>query len=124
MGLLIAEEHPLFRRFPTAFHTDYQWWLMARQRSLRLPDERLAEGILVRQMDSYAQLRTLAMLLELRVGAGRVLISTMGLPDLPQKPEVRALRRALLAYARSEDFRPKAEVSADELRSLLPGCLE
>ena len=33
MGLLIAEEHPLFRRFPTAFHTDYQWWLMAGQRA-------------------------------------------------------------------------------------------
>ena len=124
MGLLIAEEHPLFRRFPTSFHTDYPWWLMSRQRSLRLPDEKLADVVLVRQMDSYAELRSLAMLLELRVGDGRILISTMGLPDLPQKPEVRALRRALLAYAQSDEFRPGTAVSAEELRALLPGCLE
>jgi hypothetical protein len=64
------------------------------------------------------------MLLELRVGDGRILISTMGLPDLPQKPEVRALRRALLTYAKSDEFRPGTAVSAEELRALLPGCLE
>ena len=119
MGLLIDEEHPVFRSFPTSFHTDYQWWLMAGQRAMRLPDEGLAEGIIVRQMDSYAQLRTMAMLMELRVGKGRLLISTMGLPDLPQKPEVRALRNALIAYAKSEDFEPKVIVSEEEVKALL-----
>ncbi len=121
MGLLIQAEHPAFREFPTAFHTDYQWWLMAGQRSLRLPDEQLADGILIRQLDSYARLRTLALLLEVRVGQGRLLLSTMDLAGLPPKPEVKALRRSLLRYAGSDAFEPKVSVGPEELRALLPG---
>ena len=118
MGLLIQSEHPLFQHFPTSFHTDYQWWLMAGQRALHLPDERWAEGIIVRQMDSYSQLRTLAMLLEARVGRGRLLISSMGLSSLPPKPEVRALQNAICRYMRSEDFQPAASMTPEELISL------
>ena len=124
MGLLIDEEHPALREFPTSFHTDEPWWLMAGQRAAQLPDERLAGGIIIRQMDSYAQLRTLAMLMEFRVGKGRLLISTMGLPDLPQKPEVRALRNALIRYTKSKTFEPKVSVTAAELTQLFPGCMQ
>ena len=124
MGLLIDDQHPLFRHFPTSFHTDYQWWLMAGQRAMRLPDESLAAGILVRQMDSYSQLRSMAMLMELRVGKGKILISSMGLAQLPQKPEVRALRNALVKYAGSADFNPRVSVTPEALKALLPGCVE
>ncbi len=117
MGLLIREDHPLFRRFPTSFHTDYPWWLMAGQCAMRLPDEKAAEGILVRQMDSCSRLDTFAMLLEAKAGAGRILISSMGLEDLPQKPEVIALRNAIVRYMQSAEFLPRAELSVPEIRS-------
>jgi hypothetical protein len=117
MGLLIRDGHPLFKGFPTSFHTDYQWWLMAGQRSMRLEDESAAEGILVRQMDSFSRLGTFAMLLEARVGPGRILISSMGLRELPQKPEVIALRNAMIRYMQSEEFRPRPELTEKQIRS-------
>ena len=120
MGLLIQEDHPLFSDFPTAFHTDYQWWLMAGQRALRLPDERYAGGVLVRQMDSFATLRSFAMLMEVRVGPGRLMISTMDLKRLPPKPEVRALQNAILKYMKTGAFSPKTEMTPEALRALLP----
>ena len=118
MGLLIAEKHPLFRDFPTSFHTDYQWWRMAGQCAMRLPDESFRPGILVRQMDSFSRLGTYAMLLEARVGRGRILISSMGLPDLPQDPEVTTLRNAMIRYAASADFRPRLKWKEKNLRDL------
>jgi hypothetical protein len=120
MGLLIQEDHPLFSAFPTSFHTDYQWWLMAGQRAMRLPDERYAGGVLIRQMDSFATLRSFAMLMEVRVGSGRLMISTMDLKRLPQKPEVRALRNAILQYMKTGAFSPKTEMTPEALRMLLP----
>ena len=120
MGLLIQDGHPLFCFFPTSFHTDYQWWLMAGQRSLRLKDERFSEGVLVRQMDSFAGLRSLAMLMEARVGPGRVMISTMDLKRLEPKPEVRALENAILKYMKGDEFLPRPEMTPEELRELLP----
>ena len=120
MGLLIREDHPLFSAFPTAFHTDYQWWLMAGQRAMRLPDERYAGGVLIRQMDSFATLRSFAMLMEVRVGPGRLMISTMDLKRLPPKPEVRALQNAILKYMKTGAFSPKTEMTPEALRALLP----
>ena len=120
MGLLIQEDHPLFSAFPTSFHTDYQWWLMAGQRAMRLPDERYADGVLIRQMDSFATLRSFAMLTEVCVGPGRLMISSMDLKRLPQKPEVRALQNAILKYMKTGAFSPKTEMTPEALQALLP----
>ncbi len=119
MGLLIDDKHPVFRRFPTSFHTDYQWWRMAGQRAMRLPGESCAGGIIVRQMDSCLRLDTFAMLAEATVGAGKILISSMGLKELPQAPEVTALRNAIIRYMQSEDFRPKADWPPETIRMFI-----
>ena len=33
MGQLIDTEHSIFKEFPTDFHTDWQWWIMATKRA-------------------------------------------------------------------------------------------
>ena len=70
MGQLIDEKHPIFRKFPTSFHTDWQWWPMAGQRAVILP-ERMQT--IVAEMDSYAFLRPMAQLFECRCGNGKLL---------------------------------------------------
>ena len=119
MGLLIEDKHPLFRGFPTSFHTDYQWWRMAGQRAMRLPDESFARGIIVRQMDSCLRMDTFAMLAEARIGKGKILISSMGLRELPQAPEVTALRNAMIRYMQSEDFSPQACWTPEMIRRFI-----
>ena len=119
MGLLIDDGHPLFRAFPTSFHTDYQWWRMAGQRAMRLPDESFAGGIIVRQMDSCLRLDTFAMLAEAKAGAGKIVISSMGLKKLPPAPEVIALRNAVIRYMQSADFDPKAVWIPERIRQFI-----
>ena len=53
-GELIDDSHPLFRNFPTEFHTNWQWWPMAVQRAVILPE---AVSAIITEMDSYAWLR-------------------------------------------------------------------
>ena len=115
MGQLIDEKHPIFRHFPTSFHTDWQWWPMASARALILPRRIKA---IVTEMDSYAFLRPMAQLFECRVGKGRLLVSTFGLHSLQQYPEAKALLAAIYRYLKSEDFAPEQEMTADELRGL------
>ena len=117
MGQLIDAEHPLFARFPTQAHTDWQWWPMASQRALILPDNWQS---IVTLMDSYAKLRPMAQLLECRCGGGRLLLSSMGLQDLLQYPEARALLDAIYAYLVSDKFRPEQEISVEAIRQLVP----
>ncbi len=119
MGLLIEENHPLFEAFPTSFHTDYQWWPMARRVSMRFPDESFSEGFIVRQMDSYSMLRSLAVLAEYRLGNGKIFISSLGLRELSEYPEARALLNAVHRYLGSPSFEPKARITAEQLRQIV-----
>lgn len=116
MGLLIDETHPIFRTFPTQFHTNWQWWPMASQRSVELP-----RGIrpIVTQLDSFARLRHMGMLFECRCGGGLLLFSSMDLNSLKQYPEARALQRAIYRYLDSPDFCPGQELSVQGLADLL-----
>ena len=109
MGQLIQKNHPLFQEFPTESHTNWQWWPMANQRAVVLPESvGLGKSFdaIITEMDSYAFLRPMAQLFECRVGNGKLLYSTLGLQDLQQYPEGRALLRAIYKYLDSDAFAP------------------
>lgn len=116
MGQLIDDSHPLFRNFPTEFHTNWQWWPMAVQRAVILPE---AVSAIITEMDSYAWLRPMAQLFEFRCGGGTVLFSSMGLQDLQQYPEARALLAAIYSYLDSDSFRPEQELSMEALEKMI-----
>lgn len=116
MGQLIDEKHPLFVNFPTEFHTNWQWWPMATQRAIILPEYKKS---IVAQMDSYAYMRPMTQLLECRCGGGRLLLSSMGLQNLQQYPEARALQNAIYQYLVSEQFWPEQEMEAEVLADLV-----
>ena len=63
MGQLIQKDHPLFKEFPTESHTNWQWWPMANQRAVILPDTvKQPFDAIITEMDSYAFLRPMAQL--------------------------------------------------------------
>ncbi len=116
MGQLIDETHPIFRDFPTDSHTDWQWWHMAVQRAVILPERIQA---IVTEMDSYAFLRPMAKLFECRCGGGRLLFSTLNLHHLQQHPEARALLQSIYRYMASEAFQPDQVLSPDWVAELV-----
>ncbi|MBQ7371701.1 MAG: hypothetical protein IJW67_07455 [Blautia sp.] len=120
MGQYIDMAHPIFENFPTDFHTDWQWWPMAVQRAVILPKRYQA---IITEMDSYAYLRPMAQLLECRCGNGKLLFSSMGLQDLQQYPEARALLSAIYTYLVSDKFSPKQEIEPEIIEGLLGGEL-
>lgn len=116
MGLLIDEKHPLFRDFPTEFHTNWQWWAMACQRAVILPAR--IETI-VAELDSYAYLRPMAMLFECRCLNGKLLFSSMGLQNIQNYPECRALLFSIYHYLSSKEFAPTQVISPEFIAGLL-----
>ena len=111
MGLLIDDAHPLFKDFPTSFHSDYQWFVPSSQRAMILPD-----GVrsIVAVLDSYAYLRNMGLILEFNCKKGRVFLSTLSLHK-QDYPECRALLSSIYRYLASDDFRPAQDISYEEL---------
>lgn len=116
MGQLILKDHPLFKTFPTEEFTNYQWWPMASQRAFILPRYM---DTLVTEMDSYATLRPMSQLLEVKCNGGKLMASSMGLWDLQEYPEARALLHSIYSYMDSDEFNPVSEMTPDDINKTL-----
>lgn len=116
MGCLIEASHPIFTKFPTETHSNWQWWAMSNGRAVILPGDMEA---IVTVMDSYARLRQMALLFECRVGSGKLIVSSMGLLEQQEYPEVRALTHAIMDYMNSNNFIPKQELDIEIVRKIL-----
>ena len=120
LGLLCDPGHPALREFPTQWHSDYQWQdAMSHCDAIRY--DLLSPGIkpIVRIIDDWFTARPLALVFEVCVGKGKLLVCGADLyTDLDHRPAARQLRRSLVSYMRSPDFRPAKEVSIDRIRQL------
>jgi hypothetical protein len=117
MGLLCDPTHPALAGFPTATHSDWQWWdLTIRSRSVVL--DGLAATPLVRVIDNFNRNHSLANVFEARVGPGRLIFSAIDLTtDLAKRPAARQLRASLLRYAAGDKFAPAGALTPEELRA-------
>ena len=121
MGQLIDCDHPVFADFPTEFYTNWQWWPMAVQRAVILPKKYKA---IVTEMDSYATLRPMAQLFECRCMGGKLFFSSLGLQNLLQYPECKALLYSIYKYLSSEKIHPAQEIDSEEIAGLVNSTAE
>jgi hypothetical protein len=121
LGILCDPKHPALAEFPTEYHSNWQWWyLIHRAGALRL--DLLPKEIepVVRVIDDWVTARPLGLIIEAKVGAGKVVICGFDLTsEDASDPVSRQMRHSLLAYMDSPQFRPKVEIQVEELRSLI-----
>ena len=81
MGLLIDAHHPALRSFPTATHSDRQWFdLVTGSKALILDDAPKTLRPIVQVIDNVERNHRLGALFEARVGKGRLVVCSFGLP--------------------------------------------
>lgn len=116
MGCVPKPEHPLFEKFPTEAHADWQWWSLTKSRAMIIPDK---VEPLFDVMDCYARLRKLAFMVEARVGEGKILICSMGLLEKQEHAEVRAMLKSIYHYMNSEKFNPAQILTKEDLEKII-----
>ncbi len=121
MGLLISSEHSALAGFPTATHSDWQWYHLA-QAAQPVVLDTLSPTLrpIVQIIDNLERCQRLGLIFEASVGPGRLLVCALDLPALAEKhPEARQLLASLLAYANSELFTPMALIDQASLIAAL-----
>jgi hypothetical protein len=120
MGILCGPQHPALARFPTEFHSNWQWWnLLQHSRTVVLDDTPASFRPIVEVIDHLARNHKAGNLFEVRVGPGRLLVCTMNLPKTAEEdPAARQLLRSLYAYAASPAFDPPQELDGKLLAGL------
>lgn len=116
LGLLMDMSHPLFDRFPTEGRTDWQWWSIIRaSRPLILDGTPSSLRPLIQVVDNVERNHKLALLLECRVGDGRLMLSVTDPARAAATPEGTAYLRAILDWLQRDP--------ADDLPVLTPAAL-
>ena len=119
-GALMQADHPLFRDFPTDDWQDLQWWeLTNRAQCINLAEFPADFQPIVQPIDTWHLSRKLGMLLEARVGKGRLILTTFDLTTaLDRRIVARQLRSSILQYMQSPDFQPTLTLEPETLRHL------
>ncbi|MDF7814962.1 sugar-binding domain-containing protein [Hymenobacter sp. YC55] len=120
-GFVVNAAHPALADFPTDTHSDLQWWEIVNQAQvMHLEDFPAGFRPIVQPIDTWFLNRRLALVLEARVGKGRLLVSSANLSpnEDAQRPAARQLFYSLLRYAQSAQFQPAAAVDLAVVRDL------
>jgi hypothetical protein len=121
LGFLCDPNLPALAKFPTDFHSNWQWWhLVKNSRPIQFDDTPDDYRPMVQVIDNFVRNSKLGLIAETKVGAGKMLICAIDLPGNQDKPEARQLLHSLLQYAGSGKFAPKAEIDVELLKKLLP----
>jgi len=74
---------------------------------------------IVRIVDDWFENRRTALLFEVKLGKGKLLVSGIDLhSDLTQRPEARQLLYSLKKYMSSDQFNPAITMESDDIKSL------
>ena len=120
LGILTNPEHPIFKGFPTEMHTNWQWFPVIKE-SHPLVLDNFAKDYrpIVLVIDNIERNHKLGLVMEWKVGAGKLLVCMSDLEKAAKYPEGKAFYQSVIDYMRSADFNPSAEITVDELKKKL-----
>lgn len=120
LGILTNPKHPIFKGFPTEMHTNWQWFPVIKE-SHPLVLDNFAKDYrpIVQVIDNIERNHKLGLVMEWKVGAGKLLVCMSDLEKAAKYPEGKAFYQSVIDYMRSADFNPSSEISVDELKKKL-----
>lgn len=120
LSILTNPEHPIFKGFPTEMHTNWQWFPVIKE-SHPLVLDNFAKDYrpIVQVIDNIERNHKLGLVMEWKVGAGKLLVCMSDLEKAAKYPEGKAFYQSVIDYMRSADFNPSAEITVDDLKKKL-----
>ena len=125
-GLLIDNTHPVFSNFPTEKHTNWQWWdLLTRCQPMILDSDKNSNPFpknvkpLVQPIDTWKINRKLALVMEVKVGKGKLLVCSIDIEtDLDKRPATKQFRKGLVEYMLSDAFNPQTVITVNMIKEI------
>ena len=121
MGLLIDNKHAALADFPSAAHTDWQWWsiLTPSPGAVVLDQVNLKAKPIVQVIDAFSRNQKLGLIFEAKVGKGHLVICAADFSNEALKDPMRCqLHSSLVRYLANSKSLPKDTLSESQLNLL------
>lgn len=119
-GILCDPAHPAFADFPTDYHSDLQWWeILHHQQVMILDSFPAGYKPIVQPIDTWFLNRRLGLIIEARVGKGKIMICSADLQsDIDNRPVARQLYNSLINYMSSDRFKPEWKIDYTTIKDI------
>ena len=115
-GILTDPEHPIYTYFPTEYHSNLQWWsILNRTQVINLEEFPTDYRPILQPIDTWFMNRRLGAILEVKVGKGKLLITSM---PLDKDTASKQLDYSIKEYMNSKDFDPQTEVNVEVIQNI------
>ncbi|MFV0604538.1 MAG: beta-glucuronidase, partial [Niabella sp.] len=120
LGILLNNQHPAFKYFPTSYYSNLQWWeIVNKAQVMHLEDFPKSFRLLVQPIDTWFMNRRLGLIFETKVGKGKLMVSSADLQsNLQERPAAKQLLYSLQQYMLSPNFNPANAVNINLVRDL------
>jgi hypothetical protein len=120
LGILCDPKLPVFRDFPTEFHSNWQWWDPVSHSQAMILDGFPAElKPLIQPIDTWFENRRLALAFEAKTNNGKLMVCSIDLNNISEDRLVsKQLLVSVLNYMNSEMFNPQVEVDINKIKEL------
>lgn len=120
LGLLIKNDHPIFKDFPTSFHSDIQWWELVHKQQVMIIDSFPNNfSPIVQPIDTWFLNRRLAILFEAKVFNGKIIVCSSDLfNNLDKRIVARQLLYSIVNYMNSDKFNPIFELDYKRIQEI------
>jgi hypothetical protein len=121
LGILCNPKHPVFSKFPTDYHSDWQWWDPLTHAQVMILDDFPANiRPLIQPIDDWFEARRLALVFEAKTNGGKLMVCSIDLKNISEERLVsKQLMLSILNYMNSESFNPKIEVEMSKINGLI-----
>ena len=121
LGILCNPKHPALSQFPTEYYSDYQWWdAISHSGAIKVAELSPEIAPIVRVIDDWFTNRPLALLFEVKVGNGKLLVSGVDFwQNMDKRVQARQLLYSLKKYMASPAFSPVVSVQAEQVQQLV-----
>ncbi|MGB3008050.1 MAG: sugar-binding domain-containing protein [Chitinophagaceae bacterium] len=118
-GMLIKNNHPALKEFPTAYHSDYQWWGIANKAQvMHLEDFPAGFTPIIQPIDTWFMNRKLGLLFEAKAGNGKLIVCSAPVSDTSANPANRQLFYSIKKYMSGKNFSPAESVNINTIKDL------
>lgn len=119
LGILTNPEHPIFKDFPTEFHTSWQWFPIIKNSYPLIMDKMPSEyHPIVQVIDNIERNHKLGLIFEFQMESGKLLVCMADLDAAMDKPEAKQLFFSIMNYMKSDAFKPASKIDMKSLNEL------
>jgi hypothetical protein len=118
-GFVTNPKHPMFDDFPTEYHSGLQWWeIVNKAQVMHLEDFPAGFKPIVQPIDTWFMNRKLGLIMEAKVGNGKLIVSSANISDTSSGAAAKQLYYSIKKYMTSDKFNPTDVVELSVIKDL------